>query len=180
MLVALNELSTQQSAPTQDTLSKCHRLLNYAATYPTATIRYHASDMILTVDTDAAYLVFPKARSRVAGYFYLSNITPDRTSTPMPNGFILVECHGLRNVVSSAAEAETGGTFHNAQKAIPLLETVFEHPQPAAGTPITTDNLTSHGTLTNFVKPKKSKTWDMRYHWLEDRIAQKQIQCPFV
>ncbi len=116
---SLNELLTQQYSPTQDTLSKCHRLLNYAATYPTATtsIRYHASDMILTVNTDAAYLVvLPKACSSVAGYFYLSNITPDyRTSTPMPNGSILVECHGLHNVVSCAAEAETGGTFHNAQ-----------------------------------------------------------------
>ena len=79
--------------------------------------------------------------------------------TPMPNGCILVKCHGLHNVVSSAAEAETGETFHNAQKAIPihqLLQTIFKHPQLANETPITTDNLTSQGILTNFVKPKHS------------------------
>ncbi len=86
--------------------------------------------MILHVDTDAAYLVLPKARSQVGGYFYLSNCMPDYTQgTPMPNGCILVECQGLRNVISSATEAETGGTFHNAQKAIPichdLLQTVY-------------------------------------------------------
>jgi hypothetical protein len=32
-------------------------LLNYLATHPDATIRYHASDMILAVCSDAAALV---------------------------------------------------------------------------------------------------------------------------
>lgn len=61
MLIALNELSAHQSNPTEDTLKKCHHLLNYSATHPLATVRYHASDMVLMVDTDAAYLVLPKA-----------------------------------------------------------------------------------------------------------------------
>jgi len=30
------------------------------------------------------------------------------------NGAILITCKGLKGVVSSAAEAETGGIFHNA------------------------------------------------------------------
>jgi len=57
-----------------------------------------------------------------------------------------------------------------------ILETVFRHPQPEKGSPIVTDNLTSQGILTKLIKPRKSKTWDMRYHWLEDRISQKDIQ----
>jgi hypothetical protein len=36
-------------------------------------IRYQASDMILYVVSDAAYLVCPKARSRVGGYHYMGN-----------------------------------------------------------------------------------------------------------
>ena len=88
--------------------------------------------------------------------------------TPKTNCNILVEYHSLRNVVSSAAKAETGGSFHNAQKAIPihhLLKTMFKYRQPSKGTPITTNNLTSQGILTNFVKPKRLITWDMRYHY---------------
>ena len=179
MLTALQEIASEQAKPTEDTLKKCKRLLDYAATYPNAILRFHASDMILHVDTDAAYLVLPRARSRYAGFYYLSDKMSDYTKgTPMPNGAILVECRGLRNVVSSAAEAECGGTFENAQNAIPLaqiLSRVFKHPQPPNGTPMVTDNSTSKDLLTNLIKPKKSKTWDMRYHWLEDRIKCKQL-----
>jgi hypothetical protein len=80
-------------------------------------------------------------------------------------------------VVSSAAEAETGGVFVNAQIIVPTRATLIAmgHPQPSTGTPLVTDNSTSHGILKNLIKPKKSKTWDMRYHWIEDRIKQGQI-----
>ena len=180
LLPALNEISTSQAAPTQDTMDKCNQVLDYVATHPLAVIRYRASDMILMTDTDAAYLVLPKARSRIAGHYYFTNRMDDYTQgIPMANGPVLTECKTLRSVVSSSAEAETGGTFANAQHVIPMkhiLETVFRHPQPAKGSPIVTDNLTSQGILTKLIKPRKSKTWDMRYHWLEDRISQKDIQ----
>ena len=84
--------------------------MNYAHTYPSATIRYKASDMQLHDDSDTAYLVLPKARSRGAGLFYLSSHTPPNTAlpTPPPNGAILTECFVLRNITTSDAEAETG------------------------------------------------------------------------
>jgi hypothetical protein len=70
MLPALNEISSQQASPTSDTIKKCNQLLDYAATYPNAVIRYHASQMVLHVDTDAAYLVLPHARSHIAGHYF--------------------------------------------------------------------------------------------------------------
>ena len=72
MLIALNEISTSQSALTQETMKTCDQLLDYAATYPNATIRYHASDMILITDSDAAYLVLPRSRSRVSANLHFS------------------------------------------------------------------------------------------------------------
>ena len=60
------------------TEQKYHRMLDYAATYPNAFIRYYASEMILHVDSDAAYNVMPKARSRIAGYYYLA-VKPNTT-----------------------------------------------------------------------------------------------------
>ena len=94
--------------------------MDYAHTYPSATIRYHASDMQLHIDSDAAYLVLPKARSRGAGHFYLSDKIADNHSipTPTPNGPILTECVTLRNVMSSAAEAEVGTVHHNGKVAV--------------------------------------------------------------
>ena len=84
-----------------------------------------------------------------------------------------------QNCVSSSAESEIGGTFDNAQNLIPLrhiLKTVYLYQQPTKGSPIITDNLRYKGVLTRFIKPHKSKTWDMIYHWLEDRIFQKHMQ----
>ena len=69
ILPALNEIGLQQSQPTQQTKEKCLQLMDYLATYPNVFIRYHASDMKLHVDTDAAYLVLPEARSQIAGYY---------------------------------------------------------------------------------------------------------------
>ena len=81
-------------------------------------------------------------------------------------------------MVSSSAEAETGGTFENEENLIHLqhiLETLYLHQKPTKGPPINTDNLTSQGIHNHFIKSCKSKTWDMRYHWLEEHIFQKQI-----
>ena len=71
MIVAVNELTSEQSKSTDKTIKKCNMLLDYAHTYLDPKIRYHASDMCLHLDSDAAYLVQPKARSRVAGHYYL-------------------------------------------------------------------------------------------------------------
>ena len=61
ILPALNEIAHQQATPTTKTIDKCKMLLDYCATNPNGKIRFHASDMVLHVDTDAAYLVLPQA-----------------------------------------------------------------------------------------------------------------------
>ena len=175
MLQALNEIASQQACPTQYTLQKCRRLLDYATTYPNAKIRFYASDMTLHVDSDAAYLVLPKARSRIAGHYSLG--TPRKLPTnPIPNGSILIECKTLRHVVASAAEAEVGGLFHNAQMAIPIRNMLEQlgHPQPP--TPIKTDNSTADSFVHDNIHLKRSKSWDMRFYWLRDRTLQSQFK----
>ena len=177
MIVAVNELASEQSKPTAKTLKKCNMLLDYAHTYPNPKIRYHASDMCLHLDSDAAYLVQPKARSRVGGHFYLSDKLPSNTTTPNPpqNGPIHTECKTIRNVMSSAAEAETIGIFHNAKTAVPIRNTLeeLEHIQPP--TTIRTDNSTSFGILTSTIRQKRSKAFDMNIYWIKDRIKRKQF-----
>ena len=172
MLPAINEISTQQAQPTSDTNAKVQMLMDYAHTYPNATIRYHASDMQLHVDSDAAYLVLPKARSRGAGHFYLSNHTPPGIAipTPPPNGPILTECFTIRNVMTSAAEAETGTLHHNGIAAVPLRITLDELHHKQGPTYIKTDNDTAKGFLTSSIRKKRSKAWDMRYHWMKEKI----------
>jgi hypothetical protein len=71
MLVALGSLAVAQSKGTQATEIACTKLLNYAATHPDGSIRFHASGMILHLHSNASYLSEPKARSRVGGIFFL-------------------------------------------------------------------------------------------------------------
>ena len=71
--MAIGTLATEQSTGTKTTLANLVHLLNYCATHPNATVRYTASDMILHIESDASYLSESNARSRAAGYHYLSS-----------------------------------------------------------------------------------------------------------
>jgi hypothetical protein len=178
ILPALNEISNNQAKPTIVTGQACDMLLDYLATYPEATIRYYASDtMILSIVADAAYLVLPKARSRCAGLYICTDRSHTEPPQPKPNGPVHVLCKTIHGVPASAAEAETGGIFLNGQEAIPLITALEEmgHKQPPTGTPLETDNSTAHDILKTKVRMKRSKAFDMRYHWLKDRVARSQF-----
>jgi hypothetical protein len=41
-------------------------------------------------------------------------------------------------------------------------------------TPLRTDNSTAFGILNETIKQKRSKSMDMKYYWLQDRVRQKQ------
>ena len=47
-------------------------------------------------------------------------------------------------------------------------------PQPK--TPIQTDNSTASGVVNKTIVPKRTKSIDMRFHWLRDRSAQGQFR----
>ena len=119
-------------------------------------------------------MVAPKARSRIAGYFHLSD-HPNLTKHPKLNGAVLVECKTLKHVVSSSTESEVAGIYHNAGVSI-LIRHILEelnHPQPP--TPLKTDNSTATGFVYKNIHQKRSKAWDMRYYWLRDRQTQLQF-----
>ena len=79
LLTAISELATEQAKGTMYTMEKVTQLLNYCATNPEAVVRFTASDMILAIESDASYLSIPKARSRAAGFFFLTQ----KPSTPL-------------------------------------------------------------------------------------------------
>jgi hypothetical protein len=172
VLMPLNDIATEQTKVTEKTQAAMNQLLDYLATHPDATIRYHASDMILHIHSDASYLSVSKARSRLGGLFFLGNKSSEQDTL---NGSILNVASVIKNVVASAAESEVGACFHNAQSVAPLRVTLTEvgHSQPP--TPLRTDNSTAFGILNETIKQKRSKAMDMRYHWLTDRVRQKQF-----
>ena len=128
MLVALGSIAAQQAKGTEATADACVQFLNYAATHPNASIQYHASDMVLHNHSDASYLSESEARSRAGGLFYLSDHTSKTTpATIAPiNGALHIVSSIMRNVMASAAEAEVGAAYLNAQEARALRTMLIE------------------------------------------------------
>jgi hypothetical protein len=178
ILTALNSIAETQAPPTAPTMQQCTQLLDYLSWHPKNTeIEFVASDMQLWVHGDATYLVATKAHSRIAGYFFLSDILEKPLQLhPRHNATIHVECRLLKHVVASAAESETGALFHNRQLAIPLVITLEELEHVQKCTPLITDNSTSAGFVNDTIKQRKSKSWDMRFHWLKDKVDDSSFQ----
>ena len=71
MFVALSAIAAQQANPTQETMRKTLKFLDYVASHPDVILTFSASNMVLNVHSDASYLTEPKARSRAGGRFYM-------------------------------------------------------------------------------------------------------------
>ena len=174
LLPAINTIAMQQTIATENTIKATKQLLDFVATYPNSALTYTSSDMILHVHSDASYLSAPKARSRVAGYFHLTLSTHDQN--PLFNAPIHVESKVLRHVMSSAAEAELGALFENCKIAEVIRTTLEEMGHLQSPTAIVTDNFIAHGIANNNLKVKQSKTMDMRFFWVRDRVKQNHFK----
>ena len=69
ILHAPNSISADSSKSTERTTEQSKQLLDYMHTHPDAVVRYHTSDIILNVHSDASYLFADCVRSRTGGFF---------------------------------------------------------------------------------------------------------------
>ena len=170
ILPALSALASEQAEATVKTMHKTRQLLDYLATHPDATVRFHASDMVLNIHSDASYLSEPKAKSRLAGFYFLGSV-PQKGKNIKMNGNIFVACGILRIVVCSAAEAELGALFLNIKegKVLRLALAELGHKQPP--TPVHCDNSTATGIANDTVKKQRSRSMEMRFFWVTGQVA---------
>jgi hypothetical protein len=86
--------------------------------------------MILHIHSNASYLSENEAKRRAGGFFYMRNTT--KSDKKLTNGAILIVSKVLKQVMSSAAEAEIGAVFLNAKEVAVLRTTLEElgHTQP--------------------------------------------------
>ena len=174
ILLALNDISTQQAKPTESTMKRVHQLLDYMYTHPKDSISFRASDMILNIHSDASYFSAGRGSSRAGGYSFLGSIPVNGQPIKL-NGNIHITCAILKLVTTSAAEAGLGALFLNAREAKVLRITLQElrHPQPP--TPIHVDNTTAVGIFNNTIKRQRSRAMEMRYFWLLYQYCQKYL-----
>jgi hypothetical protein len=72
-IMTINVLASEQSNAIEVTADKVIKLLNYCNTHPETKIRYHASEMILHINSYASYLSENEAKIRAGGFFYMVN-----------------------------------------------------------------------------------------------------------
>jgi hypothetical protein len=99
------------------------------------------------------------------------------SDTPCPhnNGAVLTTTQIIKVVMSLAAVAKIRALYINCCESVPVCHTLEFLGQPQPPTPIQTNNTTALGVINNNIM-KKLKAMDMKYHWLWDRISQKQIR----
>jgi hypothetical protein len=168
MLHAVNALSSMQAHPTEHTMLAAERLLDYCARYPNNELVFTACDMILYIQVDASYLSRPHARSVAGGILYLG----DRDAPERVNGAVHAFSLVIQSVVASVAEAEYAALFSGGQEGEGRRDELdsLGYPQPA--TLMLGDNKCAVGISSDTIKPKRTKSIDMRFHWIRDRIRQ--------
>lgn len=171
ILTALSSIASEQAQATERTVAKVNQLLDYLSTKPKAVVRFTKSNMILNIHSDASYLSESRARSRVAGQFFLGS-TPEKGVPIKLNGSIHVMTSVLKFVVASAAEAELAALFLNCKegKVLRLVLEELGHPQPP--TSIHCDNKTAAGIANDTVKKQRSRSMEMRFFWVTDQTKQ--------
>ena len=131
-------------------------LLDCAEIYPNAFVCYKSRDMVLHVDSDTEYLTMPEARIYYDGHFYLSDWPLPRPLKPTTkiNGPIHTQCKTIYNMVYSAAEAKTCGTFNNGKNS--YLHATRLHPTGPQAPSNTPQNrqLNHRRILNSGMKPK--------------------------
>jgi hypothetical protein len=96
--MSLNDNATEQTKATEKTQAATNQLLDYLATHPDATIRYHASDMILHIHSNASYLSVSNERSRLGELFLCGDKSPqeDNLNGSILNVASVIKCGRLR------------------------------------------------------------------------------------
>jgi hypothetical protein len=168
VLTVVHELGSVQAKPTINDMKKMERLLQYISTHQNHGIRFHASSMQLQIQSDASYLCRPYARSVSGGFHYLGSLE-------FINGPFFCTSKMISCVVTSAAEAELGAAFQNAQKGAQFRNTLVELGYPQQPTTIMVDNTVAEGLAADTINAKRSKSMDVRFFWLRDRVKRLQF-----
>jgi len=74
MLTTLSDIASEQSKPTEKTMKRVKKLLDYMYTNPNTVIRFHASDTILNLHSDASYLSAACRISQEGCYVFLGSM----------------------------------------------------------------------------------------------------------
>ena len=163
LLVAMSALGQQQATATKATNDVINQILDYVATYPSDGITFCASNMVLSAHSDTALSNVSKARSHAGTHIMLSKDVP----VPKYNGPVITIAQIIKCVMSSAAEFELVGLYICTKEMVPLRQLLIEMGWPQPRSPLRCDNSTAIGVANETIIPRKTKSTDILFHWLQ-------------
>jgi hypothetical protein len=122
IVTVLSSITSEQATPTEKMMQKCLHFLDYTASQEDAIITYQASNMRLTIHSNASYLSDPKARSRAGGHMSMAGME----DIPINNEAVLNILQIIRAVMSLTTEAKLGALFINTKTAVSMQQTLEE------------------------------------------------------
>jgi len=167
MLPITTFISKKQSAPTKNTLEATLQLLDYAASHPNHKVTFRACDMQLRIQSDGSHLSQENAGSIAGGIHYCCNYDD---GPEVINGLLLAVCSTITTICGSASETEYASLYTNGQHGYFQRNCLAAVDYPQQPTTIFADNMAAVGVANDTVKLRKSKSYDMRYHWIRDRV----------
>ena len=171
VLMGLSSITVEQTKATEKTMGQCIDLLNYLATNQDAKVRFHASNMVMNIHSNASYLSKTNSCSQSCWHFFMGWM-PKNDEPIQLNGAFYVNTTILCFVVASVAEAKLGAHFHNFQDGIIFRQMLEDlgHKQPQ--TLVHCNNATAVGIANNTVKCQRSRSMEMRFFWVGNKEAQ--------
>ncbi len=129
-------------------------------------MRIRASNMKLVCHSDDSYLSESDARSRACGMLFLGDCK-DNNASNVPVSFLSII---IKTVVTSTTATEYSAAFIVGQAEINSINTPTELEYPQSETELFCDNLCAVSIANNLFNLKRTKTIDMRYHWIHNQV----------
>ena len=150
MAQTLRSIAGHQSKATQQLREEVIQFLDYCTTHPDAQIRFYASDMVLTLHSEASHLSEPGSKSRAAGHLYLTN---KGTKDP-DNGTTLTFSKIINHVIGLPGESKIASLYYNCKNTVPLKTILEEMGHIKPKTRVATDNASVIGLIGKSMTPK--------------------------
>jgi hypothetical protein len=128
--------------------------------------------MVLNIHLDASYLTEANACSCLCGHFFMG-WTPIDGEPIKLNWVFHVSTNIMQFVVASAAEAKLGTLYHNCHTGIIFHNILNDMGNPQPTTLVHCNNGTAVGIANNTVKRQRSRSMEMRFFWVGDKVAQE-------
>jgi hypothetical protein len=173
LIMPINVLASEKSKATEVTANKVIKLLKYCNTHPETKIRYHSSDMILHIHSDALYLSENEAQIRAGELFYMGSGT--KTNKKLTNGgnFDHQQSSQTHHVFGSGSR--NWCSLKKCKRRSSPSYNIGRARAPPPPTPMETDNTTATGYSNGTIEQKRTKAMDMRFYLIKDRVKQGQF-----